>query len=42
MPVLVDGTTPPAAAGIELHPLAARALERLEPYWPGLGASVTA
>jgi acetoin utilization deacetylase AcuC-like enzyme len=41
MPVLVAPETP-AALDVELHPLAARALERLEPYWPGLGASATA
>jgi acetoin utilization deacetylase AcuC-like enzyme len=42
MPVMVDVRTAPAAAAIEVHPLAARALERLEPYWPGLGAWVRA
>jgi acetoin utilization deacetylase AcuC-like enzyme len=41
MPVLVAPETP-AAAEVELHPLAARALERLQPYWPGLGAGTTA
>jgi acetoin utilization deacetylase AcuC-like enzyme len=41
MPVLVADETP-AADDLELHPLAARALERLEPYWPGLRASGTA
>ena len=35
MPVLVDETTP-AAGDVERHPLAAAALERLGPYWPGL------
>jgi acetoin utilization deacetylase AcuC-like enzyme len=39
MPVLVAGETPAAADDIELHPLAARALERLEPYWPRLRAT---
>lgn len=33
MPALVGDETP-AAAGVELHPLAAQALERLQPYWP--------
>jgi acetoin utilization deacetylase AcuC-like enzyme len=33
MPVLVDSSTPPAAA-VEPHPLASAALERLRPYWP--------
>jgi acetoin utilization deacetylase AcuC-like enzyme len=37
MPVLVGAETP-AAQTPELHPLAARALERLAPYWPGLSA----
>jgi acetoin utilization deacetylase AcuC-like enzyme len=35
MPVLVDGSTPDPGA-VERHPLAADALRRLEPYWPGL------
>jgi acetoin utilization deacetylase AcuC-like enzyme len=35
MPVLVDESTP-AAGDVERHPLAAAALERLRPYWPGL------
>jgi acetoin utilization deacetylase AcuC-like enzyme len=35
MPVLVGAETP-AAPGAERHPLAEAALERLEPYWPGL------
>jgi acetoin utilization deacetylase AcuC-like enzyme len=34
MPVLVDGGSP---AMVERHPLAAEALGRLEPFWPGLG-----
>ena len=38
MPVLVSSSTPDAEA-VELHPLSVAALERLEPYWPGLGAS---
>jgi acetoin utilization deacetylase AcuC-like enzyme len=38
MPVLVADETP-AAPDVELHPLAARALERLDPYWPGLRAT---
>jgi acetoin utilization deacetylase AcuC-like enzyme len=37
MPVLV-AERPPEAPGVELHPLAAEALRRLEPHWPGLGA----
>jgi acetoin utilization deacetylase AcuC-like enzyme len=41
MPVLVAAETP-APEDVELHPLAARALERLQPYWPGLGAGTTA
>ena len=32
MPVLVDASTP-APSDVELHPLAGRALERLERYW---------
>jgi acetoin utilization deacetylase AcuC-like enzyme len=35
MPVLVAAETP-ASEAIELHPLAARALERLERWWPEL------
>jgi acetoin utilization deacetylase AcuC-like enzyme len=35
MPVLVDESTP-AAGGVERHPLADSALERLRPYWPDL------
>jgi acetoin utilization deacetylase AcuC-like enzyme len=35
MPVLVDESIP-AAPAVERHPLAAAALERLRPYWPGL------
>jgi acetoin utilization deacetylase AcuC-like enzyme len=38
MPVLVSSSTPEAEM-VELHPLSVAALERLEPYWPGLGAS---
>jgi acetoin utilization deacetylase AcuC-like enzyme len=34
MPVLVDGGAP---AVVERHPLAAEAVRRLEPFWPGLG-----
>ena len=34
MPVLVDGADPGA---VDVHPLAAEARRRLEPYWPGLG-----
>jgi acetoin utilization deacetylase AcuC-like enzyme len=41
MPVLVADETP-AAADVALHPLAGQALERLQPHWPGLGASATA
>jgi hypothetical protein len=35
MPVLVDESTP-SAVEVERHPLAAEALTRLVPYWPGL------
>ena len=35
MPVLVADATP-AAAALDVHPLATAALERLQPYWPGL------
>jgi len=35
MPVLVSGETP-AAAEVETHPLATRALGRLTEWWPGL------
>jgi acetoin utilization deacetylase AcuC-like enzyme len=38
MPVLVAEETP-AAEALDVHPLAARALERLAPYWPGLRAA---
>jgi acetoin utilization deacetylase AcuC-like enzyme len=41
MPVLVADETP-EAVGVEVHPLAADALARLQAYWPGLGASATA
>jgi acetoin utilization deacetylase AcuC-like enzyme len=40
MPGLVAAETP-AAVDVDLHPLSAAALERLKPYWPGLGASAT-
>ncbi len=40
MPVLVADATP-AAQPVELHPVAASALERLSAYWPGLGAAAT-
>jgi acetoin utilization deacetylase AcuC-like enzyme len=36
MPVLLAEGTPPAEE-LALHGLSARALERLEPYFPGLG-----
>jgi acetoin utilization deacetylase AcuC-like enzyme len=36
MPVLVDDVAPDAGA-LALHPLAARAVERLRPWWPSLG-----
>jgi acetoin utilization deacetylase AcuC-like enzyme len=42
MPVLVGAETPAATEAVAVHPLSARALERLEPYWPGLSASATA
>jgi len=35
MPVLVAGPAPEPGA-VELHPLAAEAVERLRPYWPAL------
>jgi acetoin utilization deacetylase AcuC-like enzyme len=35
MPVLVDGSTPEAGT-VDLHPLAAQAVDRLRPYWPAL------
>jgi acetoin utilization deacetylase AcuC-like enzyme len=38
MPVLVAAESPPAEA-VEPHPLAERALARLERRWPGLGAT---
>ncbi len=38
MPVMVADATP-ATEPIDLHPIAAGALERLSAYWPGLGAS---
>jgi hypothetical protein len=37
MPVMVADTSPEPTA-LEIHPLATAALERLQPYWPGLGA----
>jgi acetoin utilization deacetylase AcuC-like enzyme len=40
MPVLVDESTPDPGV-VERHPLAADALVRLEPYWPGLRASAS-
>jgi hypothetical protein len=42
MPVLVAAETPAETHAVAVHPLAARALERLEPYWPGMSASATA
>src|SRR3954463_4242686 len=38
MPGLVAESTP-SVDPVEVHPLAAGAFERLEPYWPGLSAS---
>ena len=35
MPVLVDEVDARRRTSVELHPLARRALERLERYWPG-------
>jgi acetoin utilization deacetylase AcuC-like enzyme len=37
MPVMVADTSPEPTA-LDVHPLARSALERLQPYWPGLGA----
>jgi len=37
MPVVVaDGSPEPVS--VDVHPLATSALERLQPYWPGLTA----
>jgi acetoin utilization deacetylase AcuC-like enzyme len=38
MPVLVDASTPDPGS-VAPHPLAAAAVDRLRPYWPGLRAS---
>jgi acetoin utilization deacetylase AcuC-like enzyme len=38
MPVLVADSPPPESGAIERHPLAAEAVRRLEPWWPGLDA----
>ena len=40
MPVLVDESTPDPGT-VERHPLAAEAVARLEPFWPGLRASAS-
>jgi acetoin utilization deacetylase AcuC-like enzyme len=40
LPVLARAE-PPAAEEVDLHPLAARALEGLEPWWPGLQRGTT-
>jgi acetoin utilization deacetylase AcuC-like enzyme len=37
MPVLVDGSTPSTeSVEVDVHPLARAAVERLQPWWPGL------
>jgi len=37
MPVLVDGSTPSSeAVAVDVHPLARAAVDRLQPWWPGL------
>ena len=39
MPVLVAESAPAEPGGVEVHPLAEQAAQRLRPWWPGVGAA---
>jgi len=42
LPVLGGREVPSGGSGFPVHPLAKEALERLEAYWPGVGAGLSA